>query len=277
MSDAVSVKAVGFAFSSPEVILLSANPHQHFHVYPPKRSGQTVKMSSDGRRNVMLLLSIDKLGALEKWAKKLHRVLVFARLEDLADVGIPALDADTDEDGRAVPMRRQTVEELNGRIEAEAVLVSVKQSVPTVKRRARKARDSVAYEGPTFRELLRGMRKLVTESDEFSFQEDVGIPAIYRLMHDTSQEDFKLACKRMISVGEAPTENVKAFYRWIEGIDGQGPELSKAVDAHAYPEDEEEELSIEEAAERFGVDAKDVAAVAKVYSRLQEIGNEEDE
>ncbi len=270
MSESVSVKAVGFAFSSPEVILLSARPEQHFNVYPPKRSGQAVKLSTDGRRNVMLLLSVDKLPALSQWSKRLHRVLVFARLEDLADLGIPALDATVDDEGKALPMRRQTIDEMNARIEEEAVDLEIGVPVPVAKRKARKARESADYAGPTFRELLRSLRKLVTESDDFSFQEDVGIPSIYRLMHDTSQADFKASCKRMISAGKAPKDDVRAFYLWVEGIDGLGPELSKAVDAYAYPEDEDSEISIEEAADRFGVSAADVAAVVKVYDRLQQ-------
>jgi hypothetical protein len=55
----------------------------------------------------------------------------------------------------------------------------------------------------------------------------------------------------------------------VEGIDGVGPDLSKAVDMLLYSDDDIERTE-EEVAEQYCVDAKDVALVANSYQQLTE-------
>jgi len=203
-------------------------------------------------------------------------VLVFGTAEDLLGLNLPLLDAVKDDTGRVVPHARQTRDELLLRIENEAVTLPLDKS-PSAQRRAnKKVEEAVAYTGPSFRFLLKELRGLVSPVDgsEFSFADDVGVPSILRLMSHTSQTEFKGACKHMINVGGLPEENVKSLFKWVEGIDGVGPELSKAVDALLYPdEDVEEEPTVEGVAKTYGVQTEDVIAVSKVYKRLQELGN----
>jgi len=272
-----TVKAVGFAYSSPEVILLFADhDSQQLHVYPSKESGDSPKFSRDGRKNVLLLLSLDALPKLASWNTKLHRVLIFGTADDLFSMNLPVLDALREEDGKVTPNRRQTRDELLTRIEDEAISVPLDRSVSAQRHASRKAAETASYSGPTFREILKELRSLLSANvpPEFTFADDVGVPSIMRLMHETQQTDFKGACKRMIEVGGLPENKVKALFRWVEGIDGIGPELSKAVDAFIYPDEAAEEITADAAASKYGVDQDDVKAVAKVYRRLQDIEEE---
>ena len=78
-----TINAVGFGFTSPEVILLFADhDRQRLHIYPPRKSNGDPEMSDDGRQNILLLLSIDNLSAVEKWADDLHRVLLFGNADE---------------------------------------------------------------------------------------------------------------------------------------------------------------------------------------------------
>ena len=273
-----TVNAVGFAYSSPEVILLFADhDRQQLQVYPPKNAGEQPKFANDGRKNMLLLLSVDSLPRLEQWSKKIHRILVFAKAEDLIGLHLPILDAMTADDGRLVPNRRQTRDEMLARIEKEAVPVVLDQSINAQRRARRRVEEATAYEGPTFRTFLKELRQLVDkDADGFTFADDIGVPSIMRLMGDTTQKHFKGACQRMIAVGGIPEDKAKALFRWVEGHDGPGPELGKAVDALLYPDEAAEEgtVTYDSVAQQHGVTAEDVRSVAKVYRQLQSLDSE---
>lgn len=270
-----TVKAVGFAYSSPEVIMLfSDHDRQQLHVYPPKEASEQLKFTNDGRKHMLLLLSVDSLPRLAQWSSKIHRVLVFGKAEDLLGLNLPVLDADKDDEGRVIPYRRQTRDEMLARIENEAI--SIKLDNANEQRRANKqVAKATAYTGPTFRDLLKDLKGLIRASDsaDFTFADDVGVPSIMRLMGDTSQKEFKAACKRMIDVGALDDSKVKALFRWVEGIDGIGPELSKAVDAYLYPDEAQEDdpVDVDALAKQHGVAGDDVRSVARVYKRLQDL------
>jgi len=60
-----TVKAVGFVHTSPEVIILFADhTSQQMQVYPPKEGTEPPKFSNDGRKNILLLISLDMLPRL---------------------------------------------------------------------------------------------------------------------------------------------------------------------------------------------------------------------
>ncbi len=266
-----TINAVGFGFTSPEVILLFADhDRQRLHIYPPRKSNGDLEMSADGRQNVLLLLSIDSLSAVERWVDDLHRVLLFGNADELTEMGVPVIDSEVDESGNLGPTRRNTRDTMLKLIESEAVALAVGNgSRKAVKRNLKKAAAASSYEGPTLRSMLKGIRSSVTESDDFNFPNDVGTPTIVRLMGDITKAQYKTSCKQMIDKGGADKAKVKRLFRWVEGVDGVGPELGKAVDAYLYP-DSEDEVSAESAAQAHGVPVEDVQAVSKVYRRLQE-------
>jgi hypothetical protein len=268
-----TVKAVGFAYCSPEVILLfSDHARQQLHVYPPKDPNEQLKFANDGRKHMLLLLSPDALSRLDEkaWRKRIHRVLLFGKLEDLKALEVPVLDALRDEDGKVMPNRRQTRDELLSRIEQEAVAVQLDTHLGAQRRAKRRAEETAAYDGPTFKSFLKDLRGAITaDAASFTFADDVGVPAVMRLMQDTSQADFKEACVRMIDVGGLPEDKVKSLFKWVEGIDGIGPELCRAVEAYLYPENPDAEIDLADLAGRYNVSAEDVQSVSNVYKKLQ--------
>jgi len=278
-SESPSIKAVGFTFFSPEVFLLFADhDRDHVHFYPPANGGQALRLKKGKRRHVVLTTALDKLHLLAEQASDLHRVVVFADSDELQELGIPMLDATTDEDGKIVPRPRQNRTELLQRVEKEAVAVEVGKPVNAVRRARRKAQETAAYDGPTFKQLLREIKSKLDPKPDFDFGQEIGVPSVLRLMNDTVREEFKAACRSMIKRGGAPDDLIKSFYKWVEGIEGGiGPELGKAVDALIYGEEEDEEaLSAEAVAERYGVNVNDLTFVADVYQKLQNM-DEEDE
>ena len=275
MSQPALVKAVGFAFFSPEVFILFANHTQDYIQLYPRKSDLT--FPHDKRRHIVALRALEKLSHLEQYADQIDLLVIFADAAELLDLGIPLMDGELDEDGRVVGRPRQNRDELFSRIHAEAVDLTLTRTVPAIQHARRKAKETAAYDGPTFRAQMRSIRDAVKDASGFSFLHDAGIPAVLRLMGDTSRDDFKAACRGIIKHGNASEELVKSFFKWTEGIDGGvGPELGKAVDALLYSDSDVEQTE-EEIAEKYGVDAKDVGFVASTYKQLQDTAEETDD
>lgn len=274
-----SIKTVGFTFFSPEVFLLFADhDRDHVHFYPPANGGQTLRLPKSKRRHVVLTTTLDKLHLLADEASSLHRVVVFADSNDLQELGIPMLDATTDEEGKVVPAPRQNRSELLERVEKEAVSIEVGKPLSAARRARKKAHEVAAYDGPTFKQQLREIKSKLDPVADFDFGQEVGVPSVLRLMNDTIRDEFKAACRSMIKRGGAPEDLVKSFYKWVEGIEGGvGPELGKAVDALLYGEDDsEEELTPEVVSERYGINVNDLNFVADVYQKLQHTDEDEE-
>lgn len=272
-----TVKAVGFAFCSPEVIILFSDAKKdHLHLFPPEKSEPSLDLSDDSRRHVILLRALEKLGQLNEYGDQIHRLLIFgvSRPDDLLDMGIPLLDAVLNE-GKLEPNRRQTREELLRRIEDEAVDLPL-----TSLKRGRRIKEAAVVEKPaaptiTFVSQIKALRKLLGKDSPLDFVNDLGIPAVERLMDDITREEFKANCKRLSVDGGLPEKTAHDFYRWVEGFgEGKGPELGRAVDAYLYPSSSMKGFSVVEISEKFGVDPKDVEFVANTYKTLLE---EEDE
>jgi len=279
MSQPALVKAVGFAFISPEAFVLVANhKRDHIHLFPAKKNSEPLVFQREQRRQVVALRAVERMGQLIPHADKIDLIVAFGEAADLQELGIPMMDAGFDEDGKLVGHPRQSRDELLARIEKEAVELQVDKSLSTVKRARRRAKESAAYSGPTFRDQMRGIRDAVRASgaEGFDFVNEAAIPAVLRLMGDTNQADFKSACQGMIKRGGVPEETAKSFFKWVEGIDGIGPELGKAVDALLFTDDDVERTE-DEMATQYGVDVKDVALVANSYRQITETETEDDE
>jgi hypothetical protein len=278
MSQSASVKAVGFAFFSPGSFILFANhTRDQVQLFPPRTASEQLRFANDDRRHVVVLRALDKVKALEPHADKIDLLVVFADSNDLLSLGLPIMDGEKDDEGNIVGKGRQNRSDLLERIEAEAVDFPLDKSASATQHILRKAKEAAAYDGPTFREQLRSIREAVNNTEKFDFTQEAGVPSVLRLMGDTSREDFKSACRGIITRGNVPENRVKSFFRWIEGIDGGiGPELGKAVDAFLYPDDEDAKQTAEEVANRYGVDVKDVKLIANTYSQLQDDSSEEE-
>lgn len=269
-----TVKAVGFAFFSPEVIILFSDPKKdHLHLFPPEKSEPPLDLSDTGRRHVVLLRALDKLGKLSEYQDQIHRLLIFgvSRPDDLLDMGIPLLDAVTT-DGKLEPYRRQTREALLKRIEAEAVdlpLVSAPRSRRIKQEVAVQKKPKSAVPAVTFVSQIKELRKLLGKDGPLDFVNDVGVPAVERIMDDLTREEFKSLCKKISVEGGVPEKPAHEFYRWVEGFgEGTGPELGRAVDAYLYPSSSLKGFSVDEIAKKFNVDRNDVEFVANTYKTL---------
>jgi len=271
MSQPSSVKAVGFAYFSPEAFVLVANHKQdHIHLFPAKSTSQPLKLQREKRRQVVALRALEKLNQLAPHVDDIGLVVAFGDASDLIDLGVPLMDAEVNEEGKIVGRPRQSRDELLDRINREAVDLKIDVPLSSVKLARKKAAESASYTGPTFRQQMLMIRDAIQEAgkkDKFVFANEAAVPSILRLMGDTPRDDFKSACQGMITRGGVPEDLVKAFFKWVEGIDGIGPELGKAVDLLLYSDDDVVRTE-HEVAEQYGVDEKDVTLVANSYQQL---------
>jgi len=267
---APTVKAVGFAYTSPEVIILFAQHKEHrLAIFPPK-DGSTLTLSDDGRPNVILLRTIDKLHAVAPLVADIHRLIVFGGAKDLLELGLPILDAAVNpEDGKTSPQRRQAAEDVLRRIEDEAVDLTV-LSAPTLSDTNQPVQEKKKMpSGKTFVGLMRTLRdKVGKDNPDLNFVEDVGVPAVNRLFGDIDQLVFRDACKLLVTHGGLGENAARYFYRWIEGHSGEGPQLSKAAEAYMYPADGEDAPDLNDLAAEFEVDAGDIQFVCATYEKL---------
>lgn len=269
---ATSVKAVGFGFFSPEVVVMFADHTTScVHVYPTK-NGRQLDLS-DSRKHLVLLRALDKKHTLADVGSSIHRLVLFGKPEDVVALGVPLLDATVDDDGKIIPLHKQSRDAMLLRIENEAVALSLRTpvaatSVPLKKEPVAEAAKEEAY--VSFVTRLRTLRGFVKKAgNNIDFVADIGMPAVLRIMDDYSREQFKESCKKMVTEGGVPEDPAKDFYRWIEGLGYKvnGLTLGSAVDKHLYSEDDAD-TDIKQLSQRFGVDSVDIEFVAQSYQQL---------
>ena len=122
MAETNEVKAVGFAFMSPEVVLLVSDKSTHcLHFYPAKTEGaRNLDLSDQTKPHWVLLKSPEHLGAIARYADSISRLIVFGRGEELLGLGLPILDGTVNET-TITAQRRNNRDELLARIDTEAV------------------------------------------------------------------------------------------------------------------------------------------------------------
>jgi len=266
-----SIKAVGFAFFSPEVVVMFADhDNSHIHVYPSK-SGKSLELSED-RDNVVVLMSLDKRYTLVDFADSIHRLLVFGKPDDLLKLGLPLLDATVDEDGTVVPLHRQSRATMHTRIEEDAVPLSLVSDVSSTIILTAKKISQEPTVNLSFVSRLRALRSEVKAAgNTIDFVADVGMPAVLRIMNDYTREQIKDSCKKMVVDGGVSEASARDFFRWIEGIGYQvsGITLGSALEKFLYPQGSaEEKPKAEDLAKRFNVDKSDIEFVAQSYQQL---------
>jgi len=270
MSDntrASSIKAVGFAFFSPEVVVMFAD-HEGccVHVHSSK-NGKSLDLS-DSRNHLVILRSLDQRHSLADVGDRIHRLLVFGKPDDLLALGLPLLDATVDDGGKIIPLHRQSRDTMLSRIEDDAVPLSL-LSVPSSSSLPKKE----APEPPVNMSFVARLRALRAEvkgaGSTIDFVADIGMPAVLRIMDDYTREQIKDSCKKMVTEGGVSEGSAREFYRWIEGIGYEisGLTLGSALERFLYSKDELD-TDVDALAERFGVDKTDIEFVAQSYRQL---------
>ncbi len=264
-------KAVGFGFFSPEVVVMFANHEKScVHVYPTK-NGRQLDLS-DEREHLILLRSLDKKHTLAEVGEDIHRLLLFGKPEELLALNVPLLDATVDDDGKVIPLHKQSREEMLSRIETEAVDLPLEAPAArtTVTPKKEAVKEGNKEENISFVARLRALRSEVKKAgNNINFVADVGMPAVLRIMDDYSRELFKESCKKMVLEGGVSVDFARDVYRWIEGLGHtvSGLTLGSAVDKFLYSEDEADS-DTKKLAQRFGVDPQDIEFVAQSYQQL---------
>jgi len=266
------VKAVGFAFMSPEVILLFGDHSRHyFHLFPlPKKSlSKTLDFSGPDRTHIVLLRAVDRLHGLEPYVNKIYRLVIFGKPEELTLLTVPIIDAIVI-DGVVVPGPRQTKDVTLARIEGDAVEISVDAIVsPKGIKKVSKEMSSVEKKSVTLIALLRGIRDVVKDQEGVNFAQDFGAPTVFKITGDISPGEFKTVCK-LLTEHKVPEEQARSLYTWVMGFTGSGTDLAAAVEKYLHPRrtilDMDEYVTF--LAEEHKVDIDDICFVANSYKDL---------
>ncbi len=253
-----TVKAVGFAFLAPEVIVIHFRygRQDRIHLYPPLFD-EEFDLSDPNKRHIVALRDVNKRYALREYHNNIHRLLIFGKPDDLDKIGVPVIDAVT-KDGKVIQIPRQMPDVVSTRIRKEAVLIDL---TPPAKAKSTDQDDEEATEKPR-RRLAWWLDKVLAEVEDKSQHESIKMAAFHRLVDNISKEDFRRACNRMRKRMKIKKSIVAGFYRWVEGIDGDGVFLGKAVNYYFDDaQEDDEEVSIDAIAADYKVDAGDIRLV----------------
>lgn len=273
-----TIKAVGFSFISPEVVLIMLdNSVNRIHFYPSASDGKTLDLSEQ-KTHWVLLKSPDHIGSMSSYADRIDRLIVFGRPDELLGLGLPILDANVT-NGQIEVIRRSNVKEMLERIQQEAVSLSLAETEKVYQGFKQKERNKMKSRpsGKTFVQQLKGLKAAINKSgSNLNFIKQVGVPVVLRLLGDTDREEFKRVCKMMSDKGGVPDEMSHTFFRWVEGFDGEGTELGKAAERLLYPQvgaksmrtEEEWQPLVVSLAAKMALDAGDLEFVARSYYQL---------
>ena len=259
-----SVRTVGFAQWDPElVILLCTNGGDMVHLYPVKGEERQQSLEfSEERRNIVLLTNADRRYDLTHHAEDIYRLVVFGPPEQLSRLGVPVMDMVIDDGPPRVD--RQQAQGVRDRIESEAVSIDLTppSEVPE---------DEEVEEAPVVEDkkkekqtqTLRDCMEAIAEELEDSPQVNIKImllkPTLGRLTGRTNQRKYQEALRELLEYKTVKEKTVKVLFRWIEGIDGLGPELSDAV--KSFGKKDMTRRNISKTAEEFGITPNDLFLV----------------
>jgi hypothetical protein len=273
-----TIKAVGFAFISPEVVLIMAdNSSNRLHFYPSASDGRTLDLSEQ-RPHWVLLKSPDHIGSMASYADRIERLIVFGRPDELLGLGLPILDANVT-NGQVEVIKRSNVKEMLERIQQEAVNLSLAETEKVYQGLKQKERNTMKPRpsGRTFVQQLKDLKAAINKSGSgLDFIKQIGVPVVLRMLGDTDREEFKRVCKLMVDKGGVPDTLAHSFFRWVEGFEGEGTELGKAAERLLYPQDGDKSMRTEEEwqplvaslAAKMSLDAGDLEFVTRSYYQL---------
>lgn len=228
-----SVQAVGFASWDPEaVILLCTNGGDMVHMYPATRKREDHSFEfSDERRNIILLTNSDRRYDLTTHVEDIYRLIVFAPAEQLARLGVPVMDMVSTDGPPKVMRQRHDV--LRSRIEDEAV--SIDLAPPTSNFEDEEISSSVAKvtkpkkSDRTLRSCLEILASELEDFPEVSIKKMILQPTLGRLTGRTNKQQYQESLRELLTYKTVKEKTAKSLFRWVEGIEGMGPELADAV------------------------------------------------
>ncbi len=259
------VKAVGFCFYPAEVVMIhfKYGRSERLHLFPP-RMGIPFDISDESKKHVVLLSDIRKRHELRDHHERIHRLLVFAKPEDLEGIGIPCIDAVL-LNGKVSEVPQLTPEIINDLIRDKAVDISLEPRRPIAAIKPEPTAKTAKHP------LSWWLERIFGDLDE-QHQDYVRQMVFHRIADQVPGETFREVCRGLRAKGVAKSK-VRGLYRWVEGIEGDGAFLGKAVDHYFDPPKGEDELSIEHIAKEYDVDASDMRAI---ISAIEEIDEETD-
>jgi hypothetical protein len=267
------VKAVGISVYDPIVLVTfgtySSNPDDSVFIYPKKdESDLVVEAPKEGIKNYMILKTIGRALDLRPFADHIYRLIVLGRPAELEEYGIPVIDTEI-KDGRIHKPLTLTAADLQKRIEENAVVLKLKKTGVVG---PPPSEEEVPEEPIVDDDSLLGF--LFSLKDKFSgdklqFENQVTIPTIFRLIREINRDEFKLVCRKLKKWG-IEKEDRRAFYRYVEGIDGTGGALGKAARRFLWPKKKTKKVSLNRLAARYEVNEKDLKFVILGTQKLQD-------
>jgi hypothetical protein len=228
------------------------------HVYPAagKKEDYIFEFSEE-RRNIVLLTNADRRYDLTQRAEDIYRLIVFAPPEHLARLGVPVMDMVSSEGPPKV--LRQRHDALRERIEDEAVSIDLIPPSEVPEDEEPPAKKSKKKSSRTLRSC---MEKLVSELDDFpevSIKETILQPTLERLTGRMNKQKYQEKLRDLLENKTVKERTAKTLFRWVEGLDGLGPELSDAV--KSFGRKDMTRSNLVKTAEEFGVTPNDLFLV----------------
>lgn len=293
------VRAIGFGNYNPKVLVVftaySDRPADRIFMYHPDEEGNwdLPEDESPEQRNFVIVTAIERLLDLKPYAKRIHRLLVFAKPDELVRLGIPTVDVVVDERGRVSKIEEQDLDTVRGKIENDAVVLrlskkylipsdevsynpgksskkAVAEELPKKKLKKKKAKKvAEPIEEPAEEEIPDSLIGYLTWfndkfSDKVAFENAIMIPTLLRLCKQIEKDEFKESCGTMPKHG-VPKKWSKAFYKFIEA---SLPTLGKASRKLIFPK-KGKNPSAAKLADKYGVSLRDLKLVALGFERLQ--------
>jgi hypothetical protein len=231
------------------------------HLYPIKGeiADRDLKFS-EKRRNIVLLTNPDRRYDLTSQAEDIYRLIVFGPPEQLSRLGVPVMDMTIDDGPPRI--ERQQAQGVRERIESEAV--SIDLTPPSDILEGGKVEEApVKKKGKPFQETLRTcMEALANELEEFpevSIKLSILMPTLARITGRASKRKYQESLRNLLEYKTVKERTARALFRWVEGIDGLGPELSDAV--KSFGKKTMTRGNVKETAEEFGVVPDDLFLV----------------
>lgn len=276
------VPAVGFCFINPEVLVIfhaySIDQTARSYVYPPRLEGKEFKIQDDENESACVLLTApQRILDLRPYAASIDRLLVFSigKPEVLLDMGIPILDAVV-ENGKIVESITQSMDDLRYRIEEDAVVLKLSKkgaraAVPRTPEPEPEPEEEAEPSHVSDSILISKLKFIKSNFDGNSveFEDHVLIPTMLRLIREIKRPKFKSACAALRDFG-IPKDTYVGLFNFIEGIDGNGNDVGKAVRRYLWPDEERPRPKIKELAEHYDVSPKDVKFVVLSTKELFE-------
>lgn len=262
-----NVKTAAFGYLSPDAarVFLEIKNYR-VSIY----TGQELPVLVEGQRNIVLVPNYRTRDGLASIASGIHRLLVYPGREDLsklAELGIPILDAQENEDGDWVQIfPTQTPSEYINRIEAEAVEIELDATVAAQKPKAEPLPDPDAAK--SLKEWLDVLDKFLPAVIE-NFDAEVEFPVCQFLIGEAGAADFLNAMKALVARG-ADEVLIKSFYIWTRNNEAKlGPAIKELLFSA-----EPEPPAVRIVAARHKVPDADVSLVESVYYAMKEDQND---